>query len=47
MRDPSLLSAASAAFLCLTATALFQWGVIDPAAKGIGIAFSNGAKLFL
>jgi len=29
------------------ATAHVQWGVVDPAAAGIGIAFSNGATLSL
>ncbi len=24
-----------------------QWGVVDPAAKGIGVAFSNAATLTL
>ena len=29
------------------AKAHFQWGVVDPAAKGIGVAMSNAATLTL
>jgi hypothetical protein len=25
----------------------FQWGVVDPAAKGIGLAFSNALEIDL